>query len=132
MMEKEESLVCRMALKALFVDRPELSGPGTETYGFRTNKAPLQMERLDPFESDISNLVCNIQFSPHRIDSLKQLTKDVKEITSSPHVLVSAGKSTNLPSTSKKAYTKNDDTTKSYKKTNDATKRGRDRYAQKH
>ena len=131
MMEKVESLVRRMRWKALFFEKPELAGPGKETYGFRTNKAPPQMEHLNPFENDLYDLVCNIQFSPRRNDFQKQLTKDVKEITSSPNVLVPADKTTNLYSTSKETYKQllNDNITKSYKKTNDGTKRGIDHEA---
>ena len=86
------------------------------------------MEHLNPFENDLYDLVCNIQFSPRRNDFQKQLTKDVKEITSSPSVLVPADKTTNLYSTSKETYKQllNDNITKSYKKTNDGTKRGID------
>ena len=94
MMEKVESLVRRMRWKALFFEKPELAGPGKETYGFKTNKAPPQMEHLHPFENDLYDLVCNIKFSPRRNDFQKQLTKDVKEITSSPNVLVPADKTT--------------------------------------
>ena len=60
-----------------------------------------------------------------------QLTKDVKEITSSPNVLVPADKTTNPYSTSKETYKQllDDNITKSYKKTNDGTKRGIDHEA---
>ena len=124
-----------MRWKALFFEKPELAGLGKETYGFKTNKAPPQMEHLNPFENDFYDLVYNIQFSPRRNDFQKQLTKDVKEITSSPNVLVPADKTTNLYSTSKETYKQllNDNITKSYqpdnKKTNDGTKRGIDHEA---
>ena len=120
-----------MRWKALFFEKPELAGPGKETYGFKINKAPPQMEHLNPFKNDLYDLVCNIQFSPRHNDFQKQLTKDVKEITSSLIVLVPADKTTNLYSTSKETYKQllNDNITKSYRRTNDGTKRGIDHEA---
>ena len=82
MMEKVESLVRRMRWKALFFEKPELAGPGKRDIWILDKKAPPQMEHLNLFENDLYDPVCNTQFSPRHNDFQKQLTKDVKEITS--------------------------------------------------
>ena len=128
MMEKVESLVRRMRWKALFFEKPELAGPGKETYGFKTNKAPPQIEHLNPFENDLYDLVCNIQFSPRCNDFQKQLIKDVKEITSFPTYSYLPIK-LQIYTAPAKRPTSNCLTTTSYKKTNDGTKRGIDHEA---
>ena len=128
MMEKMESLVRRMRWKALFFDKPELAGPVNDTYGFKTSKAPPQMEHLIPFEQDLHDMVCKVQFSARRDEFQKQLTTDAKEIAASPCVLVSADKTTILYEMSKDDYQKllNDNVTKCYKKASDETKQGID------
>ena len=122
-MEKVESVVRRMRWKAIFFEN-EKAGRSKTTYGFKTNKAPDKMELLNPFENDLYNLVSNIQFSPRRNTFQQQLASDVKEISASKNVLVSADKSTNLYSMSKESYKKllNENITKNYKKSCDEIK----------
>ena len=76
-MEKVEGLVRRTKWTALFLTKTELTGQGKETYGFKTNKAPPQMEHPNPFANDLYDLVRNIQISPPRNDFHKQLIKDI-------------------------------------------------------
>ena len=82
------------------------------------------MKLLNPFENDLYNLVSNIQFSPRRNTFQQQLARDVKEISTSKNVLVSADKSTNLYSMSREGYKKllNENITKNYKKSCDEIK----------
>ena len=123
MMEKVESVVRRMRWKAIFFEN-EKAGASKITYGFKTNKAPDKMELLNPFENDLYNMIWNIQFNPRRNTFQRQLACDVKEISTSKNVLVSAAKSTNLYSMSKESYKKllNENITKNYKKSCDDTK----------
>ena len=127
-MEKVESVVRRMRWKAIFFEN-EKAGASKITYGFKTNKAPDKMELLNPFENDLYNLISNIQFNPRRNTFQQQLACDVKEISTSKNVLVSADKSTNLYSMSRESYKKllNDNITKNYKKSCDDTKNKIDR-----
>ena len=113
----------RMRWKAIFFEN-EKAGRSKTTYGFKTNKAPDKMELLNPFENDLYNLVSNIQFSPRRNTFQQQLASDVKEISASKSVLVSADKSTNLYSMSKESYKKllNENITKNNKKSCDEIK----------
>lgn len=129
MLEKTESFVRRMRWKALFFEKPEQFGPEKATYGFKTSKAPPQMEHLIPFENDLYDLICNVQFDHRRSDFQKQLSKDVKGVQSSANILVPADKTTNLYSVPKEAYKKllDDNITKAYKKTSPGTKRDIDR-----
>ena len=118
----------RMRWKAIFFEN-EKAGASKITYGFKTNKAPDKMELLNPFENDLYNLISNIQFNPRRNTFQRQLACDVKEISTSKNVLVSADKSTNLYSMSRESYKKllNDNITKNYKKSCDDTKNKIDR-----
>ena len=124
-------MMCFLLMSIVPVQKLCVFGPGKKTHGFKTNKAPPRMEHLNPFENDLYHLVCNIQFSPRRNDFQKQLTKYVKEITSSPNVLVPAAKTINIYITSKDTHTQllNNNITKSYKKTDDVTKLWVDREA---
>ena len=128
MMEQVEKFVRRIRWKALFFEKPELMGKRKNTYGFKTNLAPPRMEHLEDFETDLYNLVSNVQYSSHRNEFQRKLAQDVKEINSSSNLLVPADKTTNLYSMSREAYQKllSDNITKSYKKTDDATKQGID------
>ena len=106
MMEKMESLVRRMRWKALFFEKPEMRTADNNTYGFNSNKSPPQMELIVPFENDLYELVSNIQFSPKRNEFQKQLSKDVREISLSKNVFVSADKTPNLYSVTSEEYKK--------------------------
>ena len=120
--------MCRMRWKAIFFEN-EKAGASKITYGIKTNKAPDKMELLHPFENDLYNLISNIQFNPRRNTFQRQLACDVKEISTSKNVLVSADKSTNLYSMSRESYKKllNENITKNYKKSCDDTKNKIDR-----
>ena len=88
MVEKVESVLRRMRWKALFFEKPAASGPGINTYGFKSTKAPPPMQHLNAFENDLYDLLRNIQFTTRRNEFQKQLAKDVKEIARSKDVLV--------------------------------------------
>ena len=124
LLEKTESVIRRMRWKALFFEKPELKGPGIETYGFKSNKAPPQMEHLNAFENDVYDLVSNIEFNQRRNDFQKKLSKDVREINKSGNVLVAADKTTNLYSMTSEHYGKlvKENVTKAYKKARDSIK----------
>ena len=133
MVEKVESVLRRMRWKALFFEKPAASGPGINTYGFKSTKAPPPMQHLNAFENDLYDLLRNIQFTTRRNGFQKQLAKDVKEIARSKDVLVSADKTTNLYSTTTEAYRKllNENITRSYKTASKTVKQGIDREASK-
>ena len=118
MMEQVEKFVRRIRWKALFFEKPELMGKRKNTYGFKTNLAPPRMEHLEDFETDLYNLVSNVQYSSHRNEFQRKLAQDVKEINSSSNLLVPADKTTNLYSMSREAYQKllSNNITKSYKR----------------
>ena len=123
MMENVESVVRQMRWKPIFFEN-EKAGASKIPYGFKTNKAPDKMELLNPLENDLYNLISNIQFNPRRNTFQQQLACDVKEISTSKNVLLSADKSTNLYSMSRESYKKllNENITKNYKKSCDDTK----------
>ena len=122
---KVESLIRRMRWKAFFFDE-DSNTPNTRlTYGFNTENSPPVRPLLTPFENDMYAWIDSIQFSKHRSDFQKKLTRDRKTIQSSPEVYVPADKSTNIYKMSPDNYSKllHDNVTATYKKTNANTKR---------
>ena len=67
-----------------------------QTYGFPSTKAPPQVEHLTSLEDDLYDLLHRIQFTTHLNEFQKQLHWDVKEITNSTYVFVSAEKNPNI------------------------------------
>jgi hypothetical protein len=123
MIEKVESVVRRMRWKALFYEKPELTSM-KNTYGFKTNKAPPQMEHLIPFENHLYDMIRNIQFSGRRNAFQRELNRDMTKIKTSTDLLIPADKTTNLYSMKADTYNKllHDNVTKAYRKSNDSCK----------
>ena len=122
---KVESLIRRMRWKAFFFDEDNNTPNTRLTYGFNTENSPPVRPLLTPFENDMYAWIDSIQFSKHRSDFQKKLTRDRKTIQSSAEVYVPADKSTNIYKMSPDNYTKllHDNVTATYKKTNASTKR---------
>ena len=118
MMEKVGKFIRNMRWKAFRFENPEAFGAQKETYGFKSNAAPPKMEHLNAFETDLYEIISNIQFSKRRDPFQRKLSKDAKEIASSPNVLVSADKTTNLYSMDKDTYEKllHENVTRAYEK----------------
>ena len=118
MIEMIESLICRMRWRALLSEMQQ-DGETCNTYGFPSTKAPPPVEHLAAFEDDLYDLVRSIQFTPHLNEFQKQLHRDVKEITSSKDVFISADKTPNIYRMPGDRYKKllNDNITKSYETT---------------
>ena len=75
------------------------------------------MECLAAFEQDMHGLIRGVQFTKHRNDFQRQLSKDAREIRNSNNVLVSADKTSNMYLMSRDSYDKllRDNITKTYK-----------------
>ena len=65
-----------------------------ETYGFKTAHYPPQSTDLEPFETDVLNIVNVIKFKQNSFQ--KQLKNDLKEIKESSDLLVFADKTSNI------------------------------------
>ena len=124
-MEKVEGFLKRLRWKAHFFEKSaENDNEGTDSnFGFKSNKTPPQNEHLNAFEDDLYNLMRGIEFKDSNLMNAfqRKLKNDVKEISESTELFVSADKTTNLYKMSKEAYEKllHDNVTKTYKKAND-------------
>ena len=125
LLEKVESFIRRIRWKAFFFENQIASGEEFESFGFKSNKSPPQMEHLKPFESDLYDIVSRIEFSHRPNDFQRKLKRDANEIRKSPEVYVAADKTTNLYKVSTDTYKKllRDNVTKEYRLADEKTKK---------
>ena len=126
MIEKCVSLISRMRWKLCLAEHEmDDDSRNFNTYGFKSERAPPRHEALTAFENDLFEMVRSIEFRNYTNRFQEKLKKDVKEITSSEAVYVSADKTTNLYKMSKDMYRKlvKDNTTAVYKKAHSDAKK---------
>ena len=91
-----------------------------ETYGFNSKRAPPVVEELKVFESRMTDLIRDIEFSDQINDFQRELREDMKSVKEDNHLVVKADKTTNFyrmkPGDYKDLVDKN--IQKSYKKAN--------------
>ena len=121
MIGKAENFIKWLRWKAFFFENPDAN---EENFGFKSNLTPSQNEHLTPFESDLYDMVRNIEFETGQNDFQKTLISDLKEIQSSKNVLVLADKTANLYEMSPDQYNSlfKNNITKTYTKTELITK----------
>ena len=95
LVEKTENFLSRLHWKLFHIQHPGLQTK-QETFGFKTNRSPPQVNELKPFTNDLLDLISNIQYRPVRNDFQSELKKDCSKITSSPHIILKGDKSNNL------------------------------------
>ena len=89
-----------------------------ETFGFRSRKCPPVVDELPNFESDLRQMIKNIEFRNINNTFQEKLRKDIMELSKENKVFVSADKSTNVYKMDKESYEKLlfENVTKTYKK----------------
>ena len=92
MIDQVENFIKRLRWKAFFFEHPDAN----EERSKKSNLTRPQNEHLTPFENDLYDLVCNIEFKTGQNDFLKTLTSDLKKIKPSNALLVFADKTINL------------------------------------
>ena len=100
---KTEHLIKRMRWKVLAFDG-KLKSSNKNTYGFRTSLYPEPSPDLVQFESDLMDMIRNIEFRPVHNDFQARMREDITNIKNSNKVYVSADKSTNLYKMEKTDY----------------------------
>ena len=129
LIEKVENVIKRMRWKAFFFEQDgEQDGENHEeqgidqdennNYGFKSRKCLPQIEDMEKFEDELSDMVRNIKFRRVRDDFQDKLKDDIKQINNSSKALISADKTTNLYELDKTQYDKSlhQTVTKTYKK----------------
>ena len=123
MIFKLESFNKRIRWKAFFYEKSE-NTPETivDNFGFKSVRTPLKNEHLNAFETDLYDMVRNIEFKRVSSGFQSNLSKDIKRINEDPLLFIPAEKTNNLYKLFKDNYNKllTDNITKSYEKRNTA------------
>ena len=98
----------------------KLKPSGKNTYGFRTPLYPEPSPDLVHFESDLMDMIRNIEFRPVHNEFQAKMRTDINNIKNSGKVVVAADKSTNLYKMDKDEYESHlvNSITSTYKKSN--------------
>ena len=123
MIFKLKIFIKRIRWKAFFYKKLEITPESiVDSFGFKSVRAPPKNEHLNSFESDLSDMVHNVEFKRVSSEFQGNLSKDIKLINEDPLLFFPADKTNNLYKLSKDNYNKllTDNITKSYKKTNSA------------
>ena len=97
MIEKIESLIKRIIWKShFFLNKkdPDMDKKGTS--GFKASYYPSLILEIEPFETDLCNLVNLIKFRTDMNSFQKQINKDIRNIRESTSLLVFADKTGNI------------------------------------
>ena len=131
LIDKTEALVKRMRWKAFFYENPNVKSDVENSYGFGSEKTPPTNPGLKQFESELFDIVGNIEFTKFKSEFQRKLCNDVKTITDSPCVYVPADKTTNMYKMSPDEYRKlvHNSVTAKYKKADGSEKLKIDREA---
>ena len=94
---KVESFIRRIRWRVFFCDSDDKAEHlEYNTYGFKTENCPPQSSDLNAFEDALYNLVHTIKFKRRPNSFQAKLAEDMKQITNSNTMLISADKTTNL------------------------------------
>ena len=97
LIQNVESFTKRIRQKAFFIERQcKDSNEITANFGFKSVKIPPKNENLNEFESDLYDMVQNIEFEKVKSNFQIQLSNDVKNIKNNPNLLVPADKTNNV------------------------------------
>ena len=106
MIDKTQQFFQRIRWKVFFEENKDKKHIVKETYGFKTEKSAPPHKELAKFESDIINLIHNLEYKTNKNQFQNKLSKDVKEIQKCKNILLSADKTNNLYEVEKDVYKK--------------------------
>ena len=114
-----------MRWRALFFLNPNIRTETRETYGFKTNTRPPTIAGMKDFETKLTDLIRNIDYSQRLVPFQRKLINDVKAIKREPKIMVFSDKTDNIYKLDKHSYTEllKKNVTKDYKKTSQRTKK---------
>lgn len=130
LIEKTENVIKRMRWKAFFFERNKEKDVNcsddtneTNNYGLNSRKCPPHNDDLSNFESDLYDMIENVEFRNQHNKFQDQLQQDIRKINSSTKAFIPADKTSNLYEFDKPTYDKllMDNLTSTYKKANTNT-----------
>ena len=88
-----------------------------ETFGFKTRNCPPKIEELQEFEEEFLQMIENVQFHKTSNEFQKQLKEDIKTVTNSNRLFISADKTRDMCKVERNQYLKllQDNASKHYK-----------------
>ena len=97
LIDKTHKFLKRIRWRAYFFDNPAPSSQRRETFGFNSEKSPPFVKDTLPFETEMYQLIRNIDFKQHYNNKLQtKINTDMRKIRESDSLFVSADKTTNL------------------------------------
>ena len=97
MIFKLESFIKRIRWKAFFYEKSENTPESVvDSFGFKSVRTPPKNEHLNAFESDLYDMVRNIEFKRVSIEFQSNLSKDIKLITEDPLLFIPVDKTNNV------------------------------------
>ena len=121
LISRYEDFIQRLRWKAFFFLKKDSPNDHRkfDTFGFRTAKNAPQIPELIQFESDMTDMIANLEFREVKNKFQETLRSDIKKIKSSKSVFVQADKTHNIYQLDKSEYGKlmHDNVTSDYKKT---------------
>ena len=124
MIHKLETFIKRIRWKAFFFENEnEYTSEITTNFGFKSVKTPPKNDQLNQFESDLYDMVQNIEFKKVTSNFQVRLSDDVRNSKKNPKLLIPADRTNNLyeltADENNKLLTEN--ISKTYKKSNLST-----------
>ena len=134
LIEMTESVIKRMRWKAFFFEQNKHKNRTDDStndddnakennFGFKSRKCPPQNEELNKFESDVYDMIKNVEFRQVHDDFQDKLKHDIKKINNSAKAFIPADKTTNYYEVDKTTHDKllMDNITSTYKKASAST-----------
>ena len=118
LIQKTEKLIKNMRWRAFFYLNKPTKRNKKETFGFKSTRTPPVIEEMKVFESKMTQMIQNIEFTSYMNDFQKKLMKDVKKTTNTTDLIIKADKTTNfyrMKTTEYQTFT-NTNVQKNYKK----------------
>ena len=104
---KLESFIKRIRWKAFFYEKSKnASETIVDNFGFKSARRSPKNEHLNAIETDLYDMVHNIEFNRVSSDFQSNLPKDIKHINEDPLLFIPADKTNNLYKLSKDNYNK--------------------------
>ena len=120
-----EGFIKKIKWKSFFFERQcEDNDERNANFGFKSVKTLPKSDNLNQFESDLYDMVQNIEFAKVKSNFQMQLSNDVKNIKKNPKLLIPADKTNDLYELTTEEYNKSliENISKTYKKTNVSAK----------
>ena len=106
LIHKTQKFIQRIRWKVFWITKDSENNDSKCTYGFNTEKCAPQCKELLNFESDVIDLISNLEFKPEMSPFQHKLRKDTKTIRNRDKIMLMADKTDNMYEVEKSEYLK--------------------------